>query len=192
MEPISRPAPPRDHRRPPPGDRAPARPRRLRRRPGPVRAGARRGAAGRGRGRRRLQGGAGRVRLRQDLLRPLAPGARQADGLRHRRGADLRGRDAAAPAGDGLPPRDGAALHRRRFQGAFRPVVDGWFYGLEEEVLAEGRVDPARRGGAGGGDRGAAGAAAVGDQPGHAPVRRWPCGATAGPAPRATPPRPTG
>src|SRR3954449_512227 len=28
-------------------------------------------------------------------------------------------------------------------QGAFGPVVDGWFYGLEEEVLAEGRVDPA-------------------------------------------------
>ena len=28
-------------------------------------------------------------------------------------------------------------------QGAFRPVVDGWFYGLEEEVLAEGRADPA-------------------------------------------------
>ena len=27
-------------------------------------------------------------------------------------------------------------------QAAFRPVVDGWFYGLEEEVLAEGRVDP--------------------------------------------------
>src|SRR3954471_6543164 len=27
-------------------------------------------------------------------------------------------------------------------QGAFRSVVDGWFYGLEEEVLAEGRVDP--------------------------------------------------
>src|SRR3954470_1095742 len=27
-------------------------------------------------------------------------------------------------------------------QGAFRPVVDGWFYGLEEEVLAEGQVDP--------------------------------------------------
>jgi len=28
------------------------------------------------------------------------------------------------------------------YQGAFRPVVDGWFYGLEEEVLAEGRVGP--------------------------------------------------
>ena len=28
------------------------------------------------------------------------------------------------------------------FQGAFRSIVDGWFYGLEEEVLAEGRVDP--------------------------------------------------
>ncbi len=26
------------------------------------------------------------------------------------------------------------------FQGAFRAVIDGWFYGLEEEVLAEGRV----------------------------------------------------
>jgi len=28
------------------------------------------------------------------------------------------------------------------YQGAFRPVVDGWFFGLEEEVLAEGRVQP--------------------------------------------------
>ena len=28
------------------------------------------------------------------------------------------------------------------FQGAFRPVIDGWFYALEEEVLAEGRIDP--------------------------------------------------
>src|SRR5947209_15173937 len=28
------------------------------------------------------------------------------------------------------------------FQGAFRPVVDGWFYTLEEEVLAEGRLEP--------------------------------------------------
>lgn len=28
------------------------------------------------------------------------------------------------------------------FQGAFRPIVDGWFYTLEEEVLAEGQVDP--------------------------------------------------
>src|SRR4051794_3315232 len=27
-------------------------------------------------------------------------------------------------------------------QGAFRLVVDGWFYTLEEEVLAEGRVTP--------------------------------------------------
>jgi hypothetical protein len=33
------------------------------------------------------------------------------------------------------------------FHGAFRPVVDGWFYGLEEEVLAEGRVDPGDAGG---------------------------------------------
>jgi hypothetical protein len=27
-------------------------------------------------------------------------------------------------------------------QGAFRSVVDGWFYGLEEEVLADGQIDP--------------------------------------------------
>lgn len=29
------------------------------------------------------------------------------------------------------------------FLGAFRSVVDGWFYGLEEDVLAEGTIDPA-------------------------------------------------
>jgi hypothetical protein len=29
------------------------------------------------------------------------------------------------------------------FQGAFRPVIDGWFYTLEEEVLAESRINPA-------------------------------------------------
>jgi hypothetical protein len=28
------------------------------------------------------------------------------------------------------------------FLGAFRSVIDGWFYGLEEDVLAEGSVDP--------------------------------------------------
>lgn len=28
------------------------------------------------------------------------------------------------------------------FLGAFRSVIDGWFYGLEEDVLAEGTVDP--------------------------------------------------
>jgi len=27
-------------------------------------------------------------------------------------------------------------------EGAFRSVIDGWFYTLEEDVLAEGRVDP--------------------------------------------------
>jgi len=28
------------------------------------------------------------------------------------------------------------------FLGAFRSVIDGWFYGLEEDVLAEGTMDP--------------------------------------------------
>lgn len=28
------------------------------------------------------------------------------------------------------------------FLGAFRSILDGWFYGLEEDVLAEGTIDP--------------------------------------------------
>ena len=28
------------------------------------------------------------------------------------------------------------------FLGAFRSIIDGWFYGLEEDVLAEGTIDP--------------------------------------------------
>lgn len=28
------------------------------------------------------------------------------------------------------------------FLGAFRSIVDGWFYGLEQDVLAEGNIDP--------------------------------------------------
>jgi len=28
------------------------------------------------------------------------------------------------------------------FFGAFRSIIDGWFYGLEEDVLAEGNIDP--------------------------------------------------
>jgi hypothetical protein len=28
------------------------------------------------------------------------------------------------------------------FEGAFRSIIDGWFYGLEEEVIAAGNVDP--------------------------------------------------
>jgi hypothetical protein len=28
------------------------------------------------------------------------------------------------------------------FLGAFRTIIDGWFYGLEEDVLAEGTIDP--------------------------------------------------
>src|SRR6202790_3307500 len=28
------------------------------------------------------------------------------------------------------------------FLGAFRSIIDGWFYGLEEDVLAEGTINP--------------------------------------------------
>src|SRR4051794_5746557 len=59
--------------------------------------------------------------------------------------------EAQTPEAEPPPPRR-ETVYRRAMerlstadaaQGAFRPVVDGWFYGLEEEVLAEGRVDPA-------------------------------------------------
>ena len=29
------------------------------------------------------------------------------------------------------------------FLGAFRSIIDGWFYGLEEDILAEGTIDSA-------------------------------------------------
>ena len=61
--------------------------------------------------------------------------------LRHQRGPDLRDRDAAASAGDGLPPGHRAARDRGRCAGAFRTIVDGWFFALEEDVLAEKTVD---------------------------------------------------
>ena len=61
----------------------------------------------------RLQGGPRRVRLGQDVLRPLARRAGQAARHGRRRDPDLRDRDAAAPAGDRLPPPRRAAVHRR-------------------------------------------------------------------------------
>src|SRR3954451_15095028 len=33
------------------------------------------------------------------------------------------------------------------FLGAFRSVLDGWFYGLEEDILAEGNIDPSDQAG---------------------------------------------
>ena len=74
-----------------------------------------------------LQGGPRRVRLRQDLLRPLAGRSRPQDGVCADRGAGLRDRDAAAPAGDGLPPAERAAVDGGHAPGRLRNVVDGWF-----------------------------------------------------------------
>src|ERR1017187_8226743 len=65
---------------------------------------------GRG-GRRRVQGGSWRVRVRQDVLRPLAGRTRQAAGFRGHGDPDLRDGDAAAPAGDRVPAADRAAVH---------------------------------------------------------------------------------
>ena len=82
-----------------------------------------------------------RVRRRQDLLHPVAGRAGQAPRHGHRRGADLRDRDAAAPAGDrctGGSPRTSAT---EEFPpSALRPVLDDWMFTLEEDVLAAGTV----------------------------------------------------
>ena len=151
-----------------------------------------RGAGGRGQGRLRVQGGAGRLRLRQDVLRPLGAGARQEEGLRHRRGPDLRDGDAAPPAGDGLPAGDGAAVHGRLLPRGVPLRLDGWFYGLEEDVLAEGDDRSVRRRGAGPTGRRTAGAAARRDHPCHARSSPPPCGPTGRPSGRTTTPPPRG
>ena len=67
---------------------------------------------------------------------------------------------------------------------ALRPVVDAWFYALEEDVLAAGRLDPGRPGGGRPGGGHAAGPAAGRGQP--APRRPSPprCAAT---GPRSAP-----
>ncbi len=88
-------------------------------RAGAVRARHRGRARGRADRARDVQGRARRVRQRQDVLRPMAGGAGARAGLRHVRGPDLRDRDAAAPAGDRLPPADRAAGHGRHAPGRF-------------------------------------------------------------------------
>ena len=60
-----------------------------------------------------VQGGPWRLRLRQDVFRSLGPGVSQEEGLRHRRGADLRDRDPTPSPGNGLPAGDGAAFDGR-------------------------------------------------------------------------------
>ena len=61
----------------------------------------------------------------------------------HRRGADLRDRDAAAQAGDRLPPPRSSSCRTAAYPpSALREVVDAWFYTLEEDVLAEAVSSP--------------------------------------------------
>ncbi len=78
------------------------------------------------------------------------------------------------------------------FLGAFRSIIDGWFYGLEEDVLAEGTIDPSD-------ETGLARRAdelleqRLGrDHPCHAAVRRRPAHLPCGPASRTTMPPPKG
>ena len=118
------------------------------------------------------------------FARWLADRAKQA-GLRHRRGPDLRDRDAAAPAGDRLPPADGTALDgRHAARGALRNIVDGWFYALEEDVLAEGSIDPDDAAELLEAHERAAGAAAREGQPDTPHVQRGPARLPAGPVSR--------
>ena len=64
-----------------------------------------------------IQGGPGRLRMRQDLLRSMGPGIRQEEGLRHRRGPDLRDGDPSPSPRNGVPAGDGAAIDSRLLPG---------------------------------------------------------------------------
>ena len=89
----------------------------------------------------RVQGRPRRVRQRQDVLRPLARRARAAAWVRDERGADLRDRDAAAPARDRLPAAGRAALDRRAGRRrASRASSTAGSTRSSEDVLAEGTV----------------------------------------------------
>jgi hypothetical protein len=67
--------------------------------------------------------------------------------------------------------------------GAFRSVIDGWFYTLEQDVLADGRIDPGMPG-AGRGDRSPDGAAVGRCHAGGARLLRRPAGLPPGTAAR--------
>ena len=70
-----------DHRRPASGDRPPEQPRCVRRWAGSFRGRARRGVEEGRSGRERLQGGPRGIRVREDVLRPLAGRSRPQDGI---------------------------------------------------------------------------------------------------------------
>jgi len=117
----------RDHRGVADRRGAAARARAVRDRARAVRGGDRRGARGGGRRARPVQGGARRLRGRQDVLLALAraPGARAR--VRDDAGPDLGDRDAAVQAADGVSPRDrGAAdpgVERRRVRQPDRSLA---------------------------------------------------------------------
>ena len=121
----------------------------------------------------RLQGRSWRLWVRQDLLWSLGPGVRQ--------------EERASPS-----PRYRSPRRKRRstawrlftgerwssfpltdcFLGAFRSIIDGWFYGLEEDVLAEGNDRSLRREGAGRTGRCTAGTTACRDHSCDPAIRR--------------------
>ncbi len=86
----------------------------------------------------------GDLRVRQDILRALASGTSAQRRFCGGRSPDFRNGDAAVHKWE--------AVYRRLIErlatsdtpvGALRPIIDTWFFTLEEEVLAEGRVDAA-------------------------------------------------
>ena len=123
-------------------------------------------------GRRRLQGGPRRVRLGQDVLRPLARRAGQAARHGRRRGADLRDRDAAAQAGDRLPPPRRAAVDRRATRRARSAQSSTPGSTRSKRTCSPTARSPPTTRGAGRGRRRAAGTAARRRRANHARVRR--------------------
>ena len=81
----------------------------------------------------------GRVRRAARRSSPAgSPSGPSGAGFATSRDPDLRDRDAAAPAETVYRRVVERLDRRRRASGALRPVVDGWFYVLEEDVLADG------------------------------------------------------
>jgi hypothetical protein len=97
-----------------------------------------------------LQGRSRRVRVGEDVLRPLARRAGQAAGVCRDRGPGLGDRDAPPSPGDRLPPRHGTSLDARLPRGSVPLPAEGaehGFSGRDHDKVLYGGPAPGQRGG---------------------------------------------